>query len=574
MYEQKPWLAHYEKGVGHTLTYPDVVVHQMLVDSAEKYSGNVAVRMVLKYLPFGLAIESKMSYAQLNKMTDRFATALHDLGVRKGDRVAVMLPNLPQMLITFYSVMKVGGIVVNVNPVYTAREIQHQLRDSGAETIVMLSSIYKRLASVRGQTPIKTVILTDVPDMLGFPFRKLVEREIRAGGQMADVPPAPDIHRLFDLINGHPSTPPGVKIEPEDVALFQYTAGTTGLPKAAMLTHRNIATNIIQLSHWFTSFEYGRDKMLSAVPFFHVYGMTVCMGLGIYTGSEVIVVPDPRDIEHLMDVIHREKCTIFPGVPAMYISIINHPRVGRYNLRSIKACLSGAAPLPMEVQEKFCQVTGGRLVEGYGLTEAGPATHANPIYGRCKAGSIGFPIPDVDAAIVALEPDEKGTYPRMAVGEEGEMVVKGPQVMKGYWKMPDETARSIDRDGWLHTGDIAKMDEEGYFYIVDRKKDLIIASGYNIVPREVEEVLFAHPKVEEAVVAGVPDVKRGETVKAYIVLKEGQTATVGEIIDYCRQNLAPYKVPKLVEFRTELPKSQVGKFLRRVLVEEESQKMR
>ena len=573
MCEQKPWLAHYEKGVGHTLTYPDVVLHQMLANSAKKYPRNLAVRMVLKYLSLGIPIESKMTYAQLNEMTDRFALALHNLGVGKGDRVAVILPNLPQMIITFYSVTKIGAIVVTTNPMYTAREIQHQLNDSGAETVVMLSGIYERLASVRSQTQIKNVILTDVPDTLGFPFNKLVEKEVKTGGQMADVPPGPDTHRLFDLIKNHQPTPPKVDIVPEDVALFQYTGGTTGVPKAAMLTHRNIASNVIQLSHWFTSLEYGKEKMLGAIPFFHVYGMTVSMGIGIYAGSEIIVVPDPRNIEHIMEVIHREKCTIFPGVPALYIGIINHPKVARYNLRSIKACISGASPLPMEVQESFGRITGGKLVEGYGLTEAAPTTHANPIHGLNKAGSIGIPISDVDSAIVALEPNEDGRYPSMEVGEEGEMVIKGPQVMKGYWNMPDETATSIDEEGWLHTGDIARMDEDGYFYIVDRKKDLIIASGYNIVPREVEEVLYAHPKVQEAVVAGVPDKKRGETVKAYIVLKEGQTATVGEITDHCKENLASFKVPKLVEFRTELPKSTVGKFLRRVLVDEEKQKM-
>lgn len=573
MYAQRPWLDHYEKSVPHTLTFSDIVIHQMLVDSAAAYPENIAVRMALGYLPLGVAIQSKMTYARLNEMTDRFATALDDLGVGKGDRVAVILPNLPQTLLSFYAVMKVGAIVVNTNPIYTAREIGHQLRDSGAETAVMLSSIYERLLSVRDQIPLKNVILTDIPDTVGFPFRRLVEKQVRTAGQMVDVPSGPGIHRLFDLINNHPPTPPGVKIEPDDVAIFQYTGGTTGRPKAAMLTHRNIASNIIQLSHWFPSLERGKDKILGAIPFSHVYGMTVSMGLGIYNGIEIIVVPDPRNIEHLMEIIHREKCTIFPGVPAMYIGIINHPKVAGYNLRHIKACLSGAAPLPMEVQETFRRITGGRLVEGYGLTEAAPVTHANPIYGRSKAGSIGIPLTGVESEIVALEPDEEGRFQSMPVGEEGELLVKGPQVMKGYWNMPDETAMSIDADGWLHTGDIAKMDADGYFYIVDRKKDLIIVGGYNVVPREVEEVLFAHSKVEEAVVAGVPDAKRGEMVKAYIVLKQGESATIEEIMNYCRQNLAPYKTPKQIEFRTELPKSQTGKFLRRVLVEEEREKM-
>ena len=572
MHKEKPWLANYEKGVPHSLTYPPILIHEMLGDSTKKYPGNIAVRMVLKYLPLGVTIRSKMTYAQLDEMSDRLASALLNLGVVKGDRVAVILPNLPQMLITFFGVMKIGAIVVNTNPTYTHREIEHQLHDSGAETIVMLSGIYERFSSIRNKTPVRNIILTDIPDTLGFPFNKIVEKQVTAGGQMADVAPANDIHRFFDLIKSCPHRPPRVDINTEDVALLQYTGGTTGLPRAAMLTHRNITSNVIQLSHWLTDLEYGKDKIMGAIPFFHVYGMTVSMGLGIYAGCEIVVVPDPRNIEHVMEVIHRERCTIFPGVPAMYIGIINHPKATQYNLRSIKACVSGAAPLPMEVQEKFERITGGRLVEGYGLTEASPVTHANPILGKRKEGSIGIPFPDVESAIVALDPDEEGLFPLMGIGEEGEMVVKGPQVMKGYWNMPDDTSASIDKEGWLHTGDIARMDDEGYFYIVDRKKDLIIASGYNIVPREVEEVLFTHPKVQEAVVAGIPDMKRGETVKAYIVLKEGQNATVEEIIHHCKKNLAPYKVPKLMEFRRDLPKSQVGKFLRRVLVEEEKQR--
>ena len=300
--------------------------------------------------------------------------------------------------------------------------------------------------------------------------------------------------------------------------------------------------------------------------------MTVAMLFGIYGGGEVIVVPDPRNTDHVLEIIHREKPTQYPGVPAMYIGIINHPKVQEYDLRSVKVCLSGGAALPVEVAEKFGEITGGRLIEGYGLTETSPVACANPVYGKRKNGSIGMPISSTDVEIVTLEPAADGSWPGSKPGKEGELVIYGPQVMKGYWNKPDETANTIDKDGWLHTGDIARMDDEGYFYIVDRKKDLIIASGYNIVPREVEEVLFMHPKVQEAVVAGVPDAKRGETVKAFVVLKPGQTATVDEMRAFCKENLAPYKVPSLVEFRSELPKSQIGKVLRRVLVEEEKAK--
>jgi long-chain acyl-CoA synthetase len=316
------------------------------------------------------------------------------------------------------------------------------------------------------------------------------------------------------------------------------------------------------------SLEEGKERMMGAIPFFHVYGMTVAMALSVYLGASLIIVPNPRHIEAVMDTIDKERATVFPGVPTMYIAIINHPKVKEHDLKSVKACISGAAPLPMDVQIKFGEITGGRLVEGYGLTEAAPVTHCNPIYGQRKAGSIGLPFPDVEARIVDYE-----TFTDKAVGEEGELWLRGPQVMKGYWQRPDETAKTVTEDGWLRTGDIARMDEEGYFYIVDRLKDIIIASGFNIVPREVEEVLFLHPAVQEAVVAGVPDQYRGETVKAYVVLKPGESCEAIEIINFCKEHLAPYKVPKQVEFRSELPKTMVGKFLRRVLVEEEKKKL-
>jgi len=320
---------------------------------------------------------------------------------------------------------------------------------------------------------------------------------------------------------------------------------------------------------WLRNIKEGKDCMLGAIPFFHVYGMTVGMSLAMYIGAQLVIVPNPRQIETVMEVIHKERASIFPGVPTMYMGIINHPQVKNYDLKSVDACISGAAPLPMDVQLKFGEITGGRLVEGYGLTEAAPVTHCNPIYGDRRAGSIGLPLPDVEAKIVDYE-----TFADKPVGQEGELWVRGPQVMKGYWQRDDETAKTVTADGWLRTGDIARMDADGYFYIVDRLKDIIIASGFNIVPREVEEVLFEHPKVQEAVVAGVPDARRGETVKAYIVLKPGETATVDEIVAFCKERLAPYKVPRQVEFRSELPKTMVGKFLRRVLVEEERNKLR
>lgn len=572
-YKDKPWLKNYEPGVPHEIQYNGELLHGLLDTAAEKYPNNVAVRFLLKYLPLGIAIQSRMTYRELVEATNRFATALRNLGVQPGDRVAVMLPNSPQQVIAFFGTLRAGCTVVNTNPIYTARELEHQLKDSGAETIVLLSSATERLASIRDKVHVKHVIVTDIPDPLGFPFKGLVEKQVRASGAMVDVPPMPGLHRFYDLIKASPPRPPQVNTQPDDVVLFQYTGGTTGVPKAAMLTHKNLVCNVRQLEAWMTDLKYGGEKTLGAIPFFHVYGMTVAMLFTLATGSELIVIPDPRQTELVLEIIQREKVSLYPGIPTMYTAIVNHPRVQEYNLRSVKACLSGGMALPVEIQRQFETITGGKLVEGYGLTETSPVVCANPINGKRKAGSIGLPVPSTEVAVVQLEPGPDGIYEAVPPGEEGELVVRGPQVMKGYWNRPDETAKTIDPEGWLHTGDIAKMDEDGFFYIVDRKKDLIIASGYNIVPREVEEVLYQHPKVQEAVVAGVPDPKRGETVKAYIVLKEGVTATEEEIIAFCRENLAPYKVPRLVEFRSELPKSQVGKILRRVLVEEEKKKL-
>ena len=568
----KPWYSSYEEKVPQTIKPADQFLHQTLEASAKRYPQNIAVRMILKYLPLGLAIQSKMTYQELNDKASRFAAALHGLGLKEGDRVSIMLPNTPQQVISFYGILKAGMVAVNTNPTYTPRELQHQLHDSGAKAIVIMSGLVDRLKQIKGDTAVEQIIVADVSDTLGFPFKGLVEKQLKEAGSMAEVAPGNGVHRFFDLIKANPATPPQIKAQLDDTVLFQYTGGTTGVPKAAMLTHRNLVSNVMQLEGWMPNLVPGGEKTLGAIPFFHVYGMTVAMLFGIYGGGEVIVVPDPRNTDHVLEIIHREKPTQYPGVPAMYIGIINHPRVQEFDLRSVKVCLSGGAALPVEVAEKFGEITGGRLVEGYGLTETSPVACANPVYGKRKNGSIGLPISSTDVEIVTLEPAADGSWPRVKPGEEGELVIYGPQVMKGYWEKPDETAKTIDKEGWLHTGDIAKMDDEGYFYIVDRKKDLIIASGYNIVPREVEEVLFMHPKVQEAVVAGVPDAKRGETVKAFVILKPGQTATSEEMRAFCKENLAPYKVPSLVEFRSELPKSQIGKVLRRVLVEEEKAK--
>lgn len=573
IYDQKPWLARYEQGVPASVKYSGLLVHDLPDRAAERFGNQVAVRFLLKYLPLGIAIQSKLTYNALKEATDHFAGALHKLGLRQGDRLSIMLPNMPQQVIAYYGALKAGVIVVNTNPTYTARELEHQLRDSGSSAILLMSGLYKQLQQVDQAVRPQHVIIADIPDSLGFPFNRMAERTVRARGSMVDMPTGQNIHHFDDLIKQGLQRP-NVKISPDDTVLFQYTGGTTGVPKAAMLTHKNLVSNILQGEAWLKEFAHGKEKTLGALPNFHVYGMTVGMILTLYAGGELVLIPDPRQTEHILQVIHKEKITLYPGIPTMYTAIINHPKVKEYDLKSVSACLSAGMALPVSVQQNFEAITQGNLVEGYGLTETSPLTHANPIRGARKPGCIGFPVSSTEAAIVALEPNADGSYAMMPVGESGEIVVRGPQVMKGYWQKEDETAKVIDKDGWFHTGDIGIMDEEGWFKIVDRKKDLIIASGYNIVPREVEEVLYLHPKVQEAVVAGIPDEHRGETVKAYVVLKEGVSANVDEIRAFCKENLAPYKVPSKVEFRSELPKSQVGKILRRILVEEEIKKQR
>ena len=573
LYEQKPWVEKYESGVPEAIEYNGQLTHEMLDASAQTYANQVATRLLLSYLPLGITVQATQTYTELKDSVDRFAFALRKIGLQQGDRIAIMLPNIPQQVISFFGALKAGCVVVNTNPTYTPRELGHLLEDSGATAIVVLSGFYERVAQVKDSTELKHIIVTDLPDPLGFPFNRLVEKKVRKAGMMVDVADGAGIWGFDNLIKTSAPNPPTIDVTPDDVVLFQYTGGTTGSPKAAMLTHRNVISNVQQIEAWYRELEYGGEKILGAIPFFHVYGMTVAMLFSIYNGAELIVTPDPRQTDLLLEILQREKITMYPGIPTMYTAIINHPKVDEADLSSIRACLSGGMSLPVEIQRRFEQITGGKLVEGYGLTETSPLACANPINGMRKEGSIGFPVPSTEVAIVGLEPNEDGKYEPVAAGEDGELVIRGPQVMKGYWNRPEETAAAITEEGWFHTGDIARMDEDGYFYIVDRKKDLIIASGYNVVPREVEEVLYMHEKVQEAVVAGVPDAVRGENVKAYIVLKAGQQSTPEEISEFCREHLAPYKVPRLVEFRDDLPKSQVGKILRRVLLEEEKSKL-
>ncbi len=554
-----PWLRFYEDGVAPTLRYPDHTLPDLVDRAAEEQPDKVALRFYVDpKLP-----PSVMTLRQLQDQSRRFATALFQLGVRKGDRVAIMLPNCPQFVVAFFGTLRLGAIAVNTNPLYVSWEMREQFDDSGCETVVLLDQFFPRLREIQAATRIRRVIVADVAETLSWPVRALVHLVQRRRGELVKVHKQSDIYRFGHLVSKYPPTPPGASLRPSDVALFQYTGGTTGTPKAAMLTHGNLVANAVQLEAWFAKAERGKEVFLAAIPFFHVYGMTTCMIFPMVILAEIVMLPRPRPVDPVMQVLQKARATIFPGVPTLYTAINNHPKVKEYDLSSVKLCVSGAAPLPVEVQETFERLTGGKLVEGYGLTEAAPVTHANPLFGMRRPGSIGVPLPDVDSRIVDLTTREP-----LPPGSEGELALRGPQVMKGYWGRPEETA-DVLADGWLLTGDVARMDEDGFFFVVDRKKDMIDASGFKVLPREVEEVLFMHPAVAEAVVAGVPDPYRGETVKAYVVLKEGQRATGAEIVEFCKLHLASFKVPRLVEFRSELPKTLVGKYLRRVLVEEE-----
>jgi long-chain acyl-CoA synthetase len=563
----KPWLSSYEPVVPPTLTFPETNLYNLLADTARQFPNNPAASLILSYLLNGkVTIGGKLTYSQLVDQVERFANALYQLGVRKGDRVALMLPNSLHYVIAFHAAMRIGAIIVNNNPTYTARELKHQLIDSGAETIIILNLFYPRLREIQGDTSVKRVIVAHMFDMLGFPSKQLVKAKQKRDAAWVDVHPEHDIFFFERLVQKYPPMAPSVDVHPDDVAVLQYTGGTTGLPKAAMLTHRNLVVNATQINSWFTSAERGVEKFMCAIPFFHVYGLVVAMVYGVSIGAELQIVPNPRPIENVMKIMQKERSTVYPGVPAMYIGIVNHPNVAEYDLRSIKACLSGSAPLPVEVQIRFNELTGGRLIEGFGMTELSPVSHANPLHGVSKNGSVGIPLPNTEAKIVDLE-----TLQDIPIGSEasGELWVRGPQVMKGYWERPEETANTVTADGWLRTGDVARTDDDGYFYIVDRLKDMIIVSGLKVLPRDVEEVLYMHPQIREAAVVGIPNKTRGDdTVTAFIVTKDGASIDVEQLKTFCKQYLAEFKVPRNFEFRTELPKTTVGKVLRRALVEE------
>jgi len=551
---EKVWLNSYEAGVPQSIDYPSRSLFELFSKSAETYQGLPAVHFMGR----------ELTYSELKKEVEGLACALAGLGIKKGDRVAIHLPNSTQFPITFYAILALGAIVVPCNPLYVAREMEYQLNNSEAETIITLSRFYNMIKEIQPKTGIKNIIVTNIKDYFPGVLKTLytIVREKKEGDRVSL---AKEDHLFTDLIkNNRGKKLPKVKVSPEDRAVFLYTGGTTGVSKGAVLQHRNLVANSFQVKSWCTDFQDGKEIILGVLPFFHSYGLSTILNLGLLNGAKLVLLPR-FVLEDVLKTIDKQKPTLFPGVPTIYVAINNAADLKKYDISSIRICISGAAPLPVEVQQQFEKNTGGRLVEGYGLSETSPVTHANPVYGNRKTGSIGLPMPDTEFKIVDVETGEK----ELPLGEVGELCLRGPQVMEGYLNMPEENAQSI-RDGWFYTGDIARADD----YIVDRKKDMVIAGGFNIYPRDIEEVLYAHPKVMEAAVAGINDPYRGETIKAYIVLKEGETLTEEEVTEHCKANLATYKVPKLVEFRTELPKTMIGKVLRRMLREEEEKKQK
>ena len=471
-------------------------------------------------------------------------------------------------MIAYFGILKAGGVVVAVNPTYPVDEVIMPVNDANIEIMFTLSRFYDRVKTVRERSKLKRIIVTNIKETLP-PITRLLftlVKEKKEGDRVESLADG-DVW-MKDLLAKHANSPkPKVDVTPDDTAIFQYSGGTTGVPKAAVAMHRNVVANTLQIKSWMTGLEEGKEVVLMGIPLFHVYGMVAGMNFGMVIGASLVMVPNARDLKDVLVNISKYKTSIFPGVPLLYNGINNHPDVkaGKYDLSSIKACISGSAPLMRETKEEFERLTGGKLFEAYGLSEAPTGTHCNPLNGENKVGSIGMPLPDVDVRIISLDDGET----EVAQGEIGEIIINGPQVMKGYHNMPTETANTLRQwkgGTWLFTGDIARMDEDGYFYIVDRKKELIKPGGFQVWPREVEEAIMDHPKVLEVGVGGIPDPQRGETVKAWIVVKPGETLTEAELKAFCKEHLAPYKVPTHYEFRSELPKTTVGKILRRELV--------
>ena len=551
-YVEKIWVKNYDEGVPSSVDYPKMNVYEFLNNSAEEFGSRTAIWFM----------KNKISYKKLRDIADRLATALVNLGLKKGDVVAIMIPNFPQFIVSYYGILKAGGIATACSVLHTEHELAYQLNDAGAEIIIAWDNQVEKINKIKERTRLRHVIITNVLDYAPMATRNPPE----IAGTL----------QFINLINNTKPNPPKFDTNAkEDIVCLQYTGGTTGLPKGAMLTHHNIVSNCMAIFAWGgQELRRGKETILTNLPLFHIYGQTVCMNVHIYMGSTIALNPDPRDQKSLFELIKATHPTMFPGVPTMYMRLLERDDLEDYakDLKSIRVCNTGAASMPPEVQKEFEERTGGIILEGYGLTEASPVTHSNPFSGQRKVGSVGMPFPDTEVRIVDID-DYTKIVPQ---GEEGEIIIKGPQVMKGYWNKPEASANQL-KEGWLLTGDIGKMDEDGYFYIVDRKKDMINVSGFKVYPRELEDVLFEHEAIENVAIIGIPnpEIPGSEHVKAFVVLRDGfreNDEMANELKEFCRKNVAPYKVPKELEFRKELPETLVGKVLRKDLKDIEAKR--
>lgn len=552
--EKRLWHKAYAQAVPPSVDYETITLPAALERTVVNFPDTTALIMMGR----------RINYKELDELVNRFATALADLGIQKGDKVALLLPNIPQVVIAAYAVFRLGAVVVMNNPLYTENELEHQLNDSDSKMVIALDLLVPRLHKLKEKTGIETVIACHIRDFLPFPKKQLFPFVKKEMHRKTD--PDEGIRDFMDLVKKYPPTPPKTELTFDDLASLLYTGGTTGLSKGVMLSHANLSINVQQLKAWIYEAKDGQETVIGIFPIFHSAGFTAVMNHSIYRGMTVIMVPRPEP-GIVLEMTRKYRPDWFPCVPTIYVGLLNHPDFPKTDFSSIKGCISGAAPLALETIREWEKEVGATIIEVYGLTETSPLSHANPWGGKTKVGSVGVPISDTDCRIVDLE---TGTND-LPLGESGEILLKGPQLTKGYYKKPEETADAI-RDGWFYTGDIGYMDDEGYLFIVDRKKDMIIAGGYNIYPRDIDEVLFEHPKIQEACAVGLPDPYRGETVKVFVVTKPGEVMTEEEVISYCREKLAVYKVPKLVEFMDDLPKSTVGKVMRRQLREMEAER--
>lgn len=545
------WLKKYPKGVPPTVDIPNILLPQLVERSVERWPD----RSALVY--YG----ARWSYRRLWEESERFACALRQNGVGPGDRVAIYLPNCPLYPIALLATLRLGAIAVQVSPLYHGDDLTRLLRDSGPRALVTLEILFPNVAAVRSQYSVPVVFLARLREFYPWYLRPLVNSVLRRQKQPTDFPNEPWVHPYATARRAQGTIERFTADPAQTVAIYQYTGGTTGVPKAAMLTHRNLVANVTQGNAWNTTRVSGGDTILASIPFFHIYGLTIAMLLGLADGATIVIQTKP-EVRELLKLIDRYQPTEFPGVPALYMALLKQPDLAKFRIHSIRYCLSGSAPLPVEVARQFESITGGKLVEGYGLSETSPATHVNPLDGERRPGSIGLPLPNTDHRVVDLETGMTVLPPETP----GELSVRGPQVMLGYFGHPEETAMVL-RDGWFRTGDVARIDADGYAYILDRKKDMINVGGMKVYPREVEELLFQHPGVQDAAVVGVPDAEHGEVVKAFVVRKPGATVTEAELIEFVRGRIAHFKAPRSIEFMDQLPRSGVQKVLRRALRE-------